>query len=113
MNWLREMKVDKGYLGMAFLIISVTCAVLIAVMATYSEPEEQTVITIEKPDAFIHIDHDSGFLSSSSTMASYQAFEGNSGHIWVRVERYGFDHAFEFSVDTIQEAEIILRGLAE
>jgi hypothetical protein len=107
------MKIDKGYLGMGFVIFCLVCAVSAGVLSVYADPVESAIEIIEESSAFIHIDHDSGFLSSSSVMASYQAFEGNSGHIWVRVERYGFDHAFEFSVDTVEEAETILRGLAE
>lgn len=65
-----------------------------------------------KPIPFIHIDDNSGFISTTDTMASFEMFDGRSGQeYWVRVERYGFGKAHEFSVDTVQEAEMILRGL--
>lgn len=69
-------------------------------------------IVIEQSDPYIHIDGNSGFLSSLDVMASFEMFEGADGaEYWMRVERYGFGKAHEFSVDTIQEAEMILRGL--
>jgi hypothetical protein len=62
---------------------------------------------------FIHIDDDSGFLSSPDVMASYQLFGDDSGTVWIRVERYGFNGTYEFSASSVIEAEMILRGLVE
>jgi hypothetical protein len=68
--------------------------------------------TVE-PGYFIHIDDDSGFLSSPDVMASYQLFGDDSGTVWMRVERYGFNGTYEFSASSLIEAEMILRGLVE
>lgn len=98
-----------------------TLGIFVGFRACYSgnvEPLENQIAELqeqqEKPPHTLIIDDDSGFLSSNDIMASYQAFNAKDGvSVWVRIDRRGFGQTHEFSVATIQEAEMILLGLVE